>query len=61
MARIDREKGTFEFRYLLPGEYRITGEFEAGFKGKPKQFTVKGNVQAKAGTENLEIRLVFKK
>ncbi len=61
VARIDREKGTFEFRYLLPGEYRITGEFEAGFKGKPKQFTVKGNVQAKAGTENLEIRLVFKK
>jgi hypothetical protein len=61
VALIDREKGTFEFHYLPAGEYRITGELTAGFKGETKQFTVKGEARVEAGAEDLVIRLVFKK
>ncbi len=58
-ARLDWDDGTFTFRRLLPGTYRIEGTVTAGFRLQRRTFRVRGEVVAKVGDEDVEIRLVF--
>ena len=59
IARVNREDGTFMFRHLPEGAYRIEGTVTAGFRLRSRRFCVRGEVVAKPGDEDVELRLVF--
>ncbi|MCU0724424.1 MAG: carboxypeptidase-like regulatory domain-containing protein [Planctomycetes bacterium] len=53
------DDGTFVFRYLPPGTYRISGSVAAGFHDRPRHFVLREEVHVRAGSPDVELRLRF--